>query len=68
MESNGALHWEMMKKVEQKARSLHEFSLLPWGKQQTKFQSIFFVYCPPMHYGSTRSGNIRENWYNSLCF
>ncbi len=24
MESNGALHWEMMKKVEQKARSLHE--------------------------------------------
>ncbi len=45
MESNGALHWEMMKKVEQQeARSLHELAYYLGASNKQNFNVFFFVY------------------------
>ncbi len=43
MESNGVLHWEMMKKVEQQeARSLHELAYYLWASNKQNFNVFFW--------------------------
>ncbi len=68
MESNGALHWEMMKKVEQQqeARFLHELAYYLGASNKQNFNVFFFVYCPPIDQLVVERH--RENWYNSFMF
>lgn len=69
MESNGALHWEMMKKVEQQqeARSLHELAYYLGASNKQNFNVFFFVYCPPPMDQLVVERHW-ENWYNSFMF